>query len=195
MSPNRRSARRAGLGGAPTIVGNSTRAALNDFEVLSPKRVLANMDEWRWLPDDLVDLYVTVNIPEFTLRIVKNGAEIHTEHVITGLPDKETPVFSENMKTIIFKPRWNVPESIGRGDTYFHPVLLLEGHDNGLEPVVVEGLVDRLAGSSGRVRHLQPLAQQPTGCGTTKSWISSPNRPPSGSRRWRRLCSGSSRWA
>ena len=68
------------------IVGNSTRAALNDFEVLSPKKVLANVEEWRWMPDDLGDLYVTVNIPEFTLRIVKNGAVIHTERVITASP-------------------------------------------------------------------------------------------------------------
>jgi murein L,D-transpeptidase YcbB/YkuD len=80
------------------------------------------------MPDDLGDFYVTVNIPEFTLRIVKNGAVIHTERVVTGLPDKQTPVFSETMKSIAFQPRWNVPESIkvlelypslARGGTYF----------------------------------------------------------------------------
>ena len=98
------------------------------MDVLSPQKILANMEELRWMPDDLGELYVTVNIPEFTLRIVKNGAVIHTERVITGLPDKQTPVFSETMKTIIFKPRWNVPElikvmelwpSLARGGTYF----------------------------------------------------------------------------
>ncbi len=128
------------------IVGNSTRAALNDFEVLSRKKVLANMEEWRWMPDDLGDLYVTVNIPEFTLRIVKNGAVIHTERVITGLPDKQTPVFSESMKTIIFKPRWNVPESIkvlelwpslARGGTYFQRQGLRVSQ-NGRDPLSVD---------------------------------------------------------
>ena len=64
------------------------------------------------MPEDRGDLYVTVNIPEFTLRIVKNGAVIHTERVITGLVDKQTPVFSETMKSIAFQPRWNVPNSI-----------------------------------------------------------------------------------
>jgi murein L,D-transpeptidase YcbB/YkuD len=110
------------------VVGNATRALLNDVEVLSPAKLVANMEEWRWMPDDLGDLYVTVNIPEFTLRIVKNGAVIHTERVITGLPDKQTPVFSETMKSIAFQPRWNVPNSIkvnelwpslARGGTYF----------------------------------------------------------------------------
>jgi len=110
------------------LVGRGTRAALNDVEVLSTDKLLANMEAWRWMPADMGDLYVWVNIPEFTLRIVKNGAVIHTERVITGLPDKQTPVFSENLKTIIFRPRWNVPNSIkvhelypslARGGTYF----------------------------------------------------------------------------
>ncbi len=110
------------------IVGNATRAALNDVEVLSPQKLLASMEGWRWMPDDLGDLYVWVNIPEFTLRIVKNGAVIHTERVIAGLTDKQTPVFSENMKMIVFRPRWNVPNSIkvrelypslARGGAYF----------------------------------------------------------------------------
>ena len=79
---------------------------------LGPEKILANMEEWRWMPDDLGEFYVWVNIPEFTLRVVKNGAVIHTERVITGLVDKQTPVFSENMKTIVFQPRWNVPNSI-----------------------------------------------------------------------------------
>jgi L,D-transpeptidase YcbB len=130
------------------IVGNATRAALNDFEVLSPQKVLANMEEWRWMPDDLGEFYVTVNIPEFTLRIVKNGAVIHNERVITGLPDKETPVFSETMKTIIFKPRWNVPDSIkvlelwpslARGGTYFsRQGLRLSQNGREIDPLSVD---------------------------------------------------------
>jgi L,D-transpeptidase YcbB len=110
------------------LVGAGTRAALNDVEVLGPEKLLANMEEWRWMPEDMGDLYVWVNIPEFTLRVVKNGEVIHTERVITGLVDKQTPVFSENLKTIITRPRWNVPNSIkvnelypslARGGSYF----------------------------------------------------------------------------
>lgn len=109
-------------------VGNATRALLNDVEELGPEKLIANMEEWRWMPDDLGQLYVIVNIPAFELRIVKNGAVIHTERVITGLPDKQTPVFSEVMTSIAFRPRWNVPDSIkvlelqpslARGGTYF----------------------------------------------------------------------------
>lgn len=110
------------------LVGPGTRAALNDVEVLSPEKLIANMEEWRWMPDDMGDLYVWVNVPEFKVRVVKNGKAIHTERVITGLVDKQTPIFSETLKTVIFRPRWNVPNSIkvrelypslARGGAYF----------------------------------------------------------------------------
>jgi murein L,D-transpeptidase YcbB/YkuD len=99
-------------------VGNATRALLNDVETLSPAKLIANMEEWRWMPEDLGNLYVIVNIPEFTMRIVRDGAVIHTERVITGLPSKQTPVFSEVMTSIAFQPRWNVPDSIKVGELY-----------------------------------------------------------------------------
>ena len=69
-----------------------------------------------------------VNIPEFTLRIAKNDEIIHTERAITGLVNKQTPVFSEDIMMITFRPRWNVPNSIkvrelwpslARGGRYF----------------------------------------------------------------------------
>lgn len=110
------------------LVGRGTRAALNDFQVLTTDKLLANMEEWRWMPEDMGKFHVWVNVPEFTVRVVKDGEVIHTERVITGLPDKQTPIFSETMKTIIAQPRWNVPNSIkvnelwpslARGGEYF----------------------------------------------------------------------------
>ncbi|MGQ0671899.1 MAG: L,D-transpeptidase family protein [Hyphomicrobium sp.] len=99
-------------------VGNGTRAAFDDVETSSPGRLLANMEQWRWMPDDLGDFYVTVNIPEFMLRIVKGGAVVHEERVITGLPDKQSPVFSDEIELVTFHPRWNVPESIKVRELY-----------------------------------------------------------------------------
>lgn len=112
---------------ADGYVGNATRAALNDIEVLSKERLVANMEMYRWLPDSLGDFHVTVNIPEFLLRVVKAGKVVHEERVITGLPDKQTPVFSDEIELVTFHPRWNVPNSIkvkelypslARGGTY-----------------------------------------------------------------------------
>ncbi|MGI9403727.1 MAG: L,D-transpeptidase family protein [Hyphomicrobium sp.] len=117
-----------GIEPANGIVNRSVRDALNDVRTVTPEQLLANMEQWRWMPNDLGSLYVWINIPEFTLRIAKNGEIIHTERAITGLVDKQTPVFSENIKMITFRPRWNVPNSIkvrelwpslARGGRYF----------------------------------------------------------------------------
>jgi murein L,D-transpeptidase YcbB/YkuD len=100
------------------IVGPRTRKALNDIDVPSPERLLANMEMWRWMPDDLGDFHVWVNLPEFLVRVVKNGEIIHEERIITGELNNQTPIFSDVLETIYFNPRWNVPQSIKVNELY-----------------------------------------------------------------------------
>lgn len=100
------------------IVGPRTRAALNDIEMPNPERLLANMEMWRWMPDDLGDVHVWVNIPEFMVRVVKNGEIIHEERIITGTISNQTPAFSDAIQTIYFNPRWHVPQSIKVNELY-----------------------------------------------------------------------------
>ncbi len=94
------------------IVGKSTRAALNGISVPDPQRLAANMEQWRWMPADMGETYINVNIPEFMVRIVQNGKVTFEERIVTGQTDKQTPVFSDELETLYFHPRWNVPESI-----------------------------------------------------------------------------------
>ena len=76
------------------------------------EKLLANMEQWRWMPEDLGRFYVWVNIPEYSVRVIKDGHEIHSERVIVGGSTTRTPIFSDEMEQIIFHPRWNVPNSI-----------------------------------------------------------------------------------
>ena len=69
------------------------------------------MERWRWLPNDMSSYYVTVNIPEFMVRVVEDDKVIHSAQVVAGKPDKQTPIFSENIQEIV-NPYWNVPNSI-----------------------------------------------------------------------------------
>jgi murein L,D-transpeptidase YcbB/YkuD len=50
------------------------------------------------------------------LRVVKDGQVIHSERVVVGKPDKQTPIFSANLDEVIFHPSWGVPESIKTND-------------------------------------------------------------------------------
>jgi murein L,D-transpeptidase YcbB/YkuD len=100
------------------IVGPRTRAAFNDIDVPSPERLLANMEMWRWMPDDLGDVHIWVNIPEYLVRVVKSGEIIHEERIITGELNNQTPLFSDVLQTIYFNPRWHVPQSIKVNELY-----------------------------------------------------------------------------
>jgi murein L,D-transpeptidase YcbB/YkuD len=76
------------------------------------QKILVNMEEWRWMPPDLGKFYAWVNVPEFLLRVVKDGSVLETERVVVGKPDKQTPIFSDEIEQVIFHPFWGVPDSI-----------------------------------------------------------------------------------
>jgi murein L,D-transpeptidase YcbB/YkuD len=85
--------------------------------------IIANMERWRWYPRDLGATHVIVNQPDFTLKVVHNGAQVWTTKVVIGDPagHKQTPLLSETMKSITVNPTWHVPPSIVYGE--YLPVL------------------------------------------------------------------------
>lgn len=105
--------REAGLS-VDGLVGRATRAALNgdDPASVTEASIIANMEQWRWMPEDLGEFHIAVNLPEYTIRVVREGEVIHSERVITGQTSKQTPVFSDEMATVVFHPFWGVPDSI-----------------------------------------------------------------------------------
>jgi len=96
--------------------GQLTAATLEAIN--GPKRektvdiILANMERWRWMPRDLGETYVMVNIPDFTLRVVKDNKLVWKTRVVVGKPTLPTPLLSADMKYITVNPTWNVPPSI-----------------------------------------------------------------------------------
>jgi L,D-transpeptidase YcbB len=78
----------------------------------STAMLLANMERWRYVPEDMGRLHVWVNVPEFMFRVVKDGKVIHSERIVAGKNDTQTAIFSANMQEVIFNPNWNVPLSI-----------------------------------------------------------------------------------
>src|SRR6202047_896943 len=48
--------------------------------------IIANMERWRWYPRDLGDAHVLVNLPDFTLKVMHNGAQAWTTRIVIGKP-------------------------------------------------------------------------------------------------------------
>ena len=64
------------------------------------------------MPHDLGAFHVIVNVPEFVVRVVENGAVVHETRVVVGKPTNQTPTFSNAISYLIVNPYWNVPTSI-----------------------------------------------------------------------------------
>ncbi|VAW15362.1 hypothetical protein MNBD_ALPHA12-928 [hydrothermal vent metagenome] len=96
------------------IVGPATIAALNGAVAPSKQDIIANMERWRWMPRDMGDFYVFVNIPEFRLAVVKNNVSTFETRVVVGKRQFQTPIFSDEIENIVVNPYWNVPSSIAR---------------------------------------------------------------------------------
>ena len=76
------------------------------------QRIVANMERWRWLPDDLGAFHVWNNIPEQITTVYSSGKVVFTERIVVGKPDTATPNFSADMQFVIFQPEWGVPGGI-----------------------------------------------------------------------------------
>jgi len=74
--------------------------------------ILANMERWRWMPHDLGNTYVIVNLAAFTLRVMHDGKPVWTTRIVDGKSEMPTPIMQADMKYITINPTWNVPPSI-----------------------------------------------------------------------------------
>jgi len=71
------------------------------------------LERWRWLPSGYAHLPVVVNVPEFLLRTFVSDHQIAMRmDVVVGRELNQTPLFVKEMKYIVFRPYWNVPQSI-----------------------------------------------------------------------------------
>lgn len=96
------------------VVGARTLAALNVPAEQRVSQIELNMDRWRRLPDGLGTSHVRVNIPDFGLELRDGDRVMAAMPVVVGARDQQTPVFSDQIEYLVFRPYWNVPDSIAR---------------------------------------------------------------------------------
>ena len=101
------------------VLNVETRSALNTPGNRAVPLLAANLERWRWLPQDLGPTHVWVNIPTFEASVrARAGAGWHTRltmPVVVGQPGRwRTPVFSDTISQVVFNPTWTIPASIQR---------------------------------------------------------------------------------
>jgi L,D-transpeptidase YcbB len=100
------------VNGALTEATATALAGGGDRNKRREQLLLANMEMWRWEPREMGATRVDVNVPDFSLSLVKDGAVVQRTRVIVGKPDTPTPIFSNTIRYMLFNPAWRVPDSI-----------------------------------------------------------------------------------
>ena len=99
------------------MVGPALAAEMNVPVEARIRQIALNMERWRWLPRDLGDPHILVNIPEMRLDVSEHGTTAVTMRVVVGKPDTQTPIFNDQMTYLVFAPVWNVPDDIAEQET------------------------------------------------------------------------------
>ena len=91
---------------------SAARRNLSRREWRLAKKLRINLAMWRWMPRKLGERYVWANIPEYTLKVIEGERTVYRERMVVGKTKHKTPIFSDEMETIVFQPYWYVPNSI-----------------------------------------------------------------------------------
>lgn len=99
------------------IIGKRTFTELTRPLAARVRQIELTLERWRWLPH-FDTPPIVVNIPQFRLFAfhtrVDREDEIEGMDVIVGqsFPRSRTPVFTEEIRQVVFRPYWDVPHSI-----------------------------------------------------------------------------------
>jgi murein L,D-transpeptidase YcbB/YkuD len=101
---------------ADGIVGLQTQRFMNISADRKISIIRLNLERMRWLPRNLGEKYLVVNIPEYRLRMYENNDIKLNMAVIVGDIKFPTPIFSDKMSYVVLNPSWNIPESIAKNE-------------------------------------------------------------------------------
>jgi murein L,D-transpeptidase YcbB/YkuD len=140
-----RAQRRYGLNPSG-LVSTQTLAALNVSAGDRVRQIMANMERWRWLPQELPKDRIQVNIAAAVVTVFEGDNPIMSMRGVTGRPGNDTPMLQSMIHSIVLNPPWNVPMGIAAKELWPKGAAYLKA--NGYR-VIGEGPGKRLQQAAG----------------------------------------------
>lgn len=101
---------------ADGVVGRQTLAELRRGPEARIGQVRANLERLRWLPADLGERHILVDVADFRLEARAAGRTVRVHRVIVGREQRQSPSFSAPMTHVILNPWWEVPRRLAVRD-------------------------------------------------------------------------------
>ncbi|RKZ97240.1 MAG: murein L,D-transpeptidase, partial [Gammaproteobacteria bacterium] len=94
------------------IIGSETRYAMNISASERLRQIQINLERRRWMPKDLGQRYLFVNLANYKLSAIENGDTKLDMRIMIGRKTRPTPSFSSQVNHLVFNPYWNIPPNL-----------------------------------------------------------------------------------
>jgi len=102
------------------VVGSGTMSALNVPTAVRTRQLELNRERGQLLLRDLEARAILVNIADYSLAVLEDGRAVLDMRVVVGRPDRQTPVFSGAVTTLVLNSYWLIPPMIAVKDVLPH---------------------------------------------------------------------------
>ena len=87
-------------------------ALASETDAARQARIRLNMDRWRWMPRNLGQRYLLVNVPAYEVTLWQDGQRIDRWRTVVGTTRTPTNIFSTTVSGVVLNPWWEIPQSI-----------------------------------------------------------------------------------
>jgi L,D-transpeptidase YcbB len=136
------------------------------------RQIERNLERWRWLPRDLGERHILVNIAGFEMHVMEGDSSIFHSRVLVGQRYRKTPVFSDRMTFLVLNPTWTIPPGILEQDKlplirrdvgYLarNNIRVLTANGSPVDPSTID--FNRITGATGYRFRMDPGPENPLG--------------------------------
>ena len=97
-------------------IGTGTQRSLSASSEDRARQIALNLERRRWLKRDLAPERIEVNTAAAIMVYWKDGNPVHSNRVVVGSPNNQTPSLEKQFASVVANPPWYVPASIARNE-------------------------------------------------------------------------------
>lgn len=99
------------------VIGKNTIKAFNETAELKVNKLKASLERSRWVDIGEVDEFIVVNVAYYHLYYIDHHEAAYASKVMVGKVNKQTPIFRDDLTTVVLNPTWTLPFSISSIET------------------------------------------------------------------------------
>ena len=101
---------------ADARIGTGSQRSLSASAEDRARQIALNLERRRWLKREVAPERIEVNTAAAIMVYWKDGRPVHSNRVVVGTADNQTPSLEKPFASVVANPPWYVPSSIARNE-------------------------------------------------------------------------------